>query len=239
MKSGLAGTVSMGLLAVQTGWSQLPIWIGDAKWVEERSGEFQSWSAGQSLRLGHARLLPHRGHISAEWLQIGSYLVTGLSAGHMVELAPQLSMQARAGFRYHRWQTTYAVLRRIQPEIEALLRAELDACNRLLLAFRFSPHGALPVAQARDEMNIQSEWALSRGAFAARATVNWSNRGTSLQWRLMRLLEGQGAIGLHWMPLSGFLGIECWVIRPSNRWSISISSSARMNSAALKTEWHW
>ena len=211
----------------------------EARWEEERSWQFESWAGGESLRLYHARLLPNKGQVSADWLQIGNYVAAGLNAGHTLQLSPMLSMQAKAGFRVHRWRTTTDVLRRIQPEIEALLRADLDTCNRLLLAFRFSPHGALPSAQARDEMSIQGEWAMTRGAFAARATVNWSNRGTALQWRLMRQLNGQGAIGLHWMLLSGFLGIEWQFSRSSTHWTVSILGSAQVKSAAIKTEWNW
>lgn len=233
------GVVFMVLVAVQSGCSQLPIWMREASWIEGQSWRFASWSGGESLRLCHARKLLDNGLIGADWLQIGTYVATGFFAGHTVPLAPQLNLQARAGFRIQRWRTATALRRRIQPEIQALVRADLDACNRLFVAFRFSPHGALPIVQARDEMSIQGDWVVERGAYAARATVNWSNRGTALQWRLMHLMQGQGAVGLHWMLLSGFLGIEWQVNRPSAQWSVSVLGSAQVRSAAIKTEWHW
>ena len=233
------GVVFMGWVAVQTGCSQLPIWMREASWIEGQSWRFESWSGGESLRLHHARLLKGQGLMGADWLQIGRYAAAGFNAGHTMPLAPQLSLQVRAGFRLHRWRSATAVRRRFQPEIHALVRADLDAYNRLFFAFRFSPHGPLPSAQARDEMSIQGDWVMERGAYAARATVNWSNRGTALQWRLMHQFEGQGAVGLHWMLLSGFLGIEWQVNRPHAQWSVSVLGSAQLHGAAIETEWHW
>lgn len=231
--------VLVGLPVGQSCWSQLPIWMREASWVEERSCRVESWSGGESLRLHQACLLRNNHIFSSEWLQIGGYVATGLSAGHTVELAPQLNLQANAGFRIHRWRTATDVRRRMQPEIEATLRADLDTNNRLCLAFRFSPHGAIPRSQTRDEMSIQGDWVLTRGSYSARATVNWSNRGTALQWRLMHRLEGYGVVGLHWMLLSGFLGIEWRVNGPSTLWSVSILGSAQVKSSVMRTEWRW
>lgn len=227
----------MMLACAFVGKAQVPMWVEVQNSEQGRNWSVQQWTQGESFRLMHERSIAGQWRATAQVLQVGSYLRTGVRAGPGIQLSSSVDVCAQVGFGVHRWLTPWGVNRRVAPEFSALMRTRLDSSHTVELGFRFTTMGSLPAVQARVPIGMQGCWRVHRARLQTEARVYWSPDGSAVQWDAWFPLPSAHSIGVQWRVLSEMIGIQARMDTVGGTIEVGLHHPLRLPGAIWSVSW--